>query len=34
MKYTHLQEKVGFFPDIKIMGEKGFTQLITSYNIQ
>ncbi len=30
--YTHLLEKVGFFADIKIMGEKGLTRLLTSEN--
>jgi len=27
MKYTHLQERVGFFADIKFEGGKGLTQL-------
>jgi len=29
MKYTHLQEKVRVFADIKIEWEKGLTQLLT-----
>jgi len=29
MKYKEVQEKVGFFADIKINGEKCFTQLLT-----